>query len=325
MQNNETSSGNSNTNTISINNNQATINAIIDEANSQVILTVESEIAISRIVYNWNTNTEMTIDGENQLSLEEEIDLPSGNNTLNVKVIDVQGNETNESFDFESDSGDDIISPNLVLEVTSDNNLLITATDETEMRFLTYRWNDDQETTVYVEDDAEDKTTISVEIEIPRGSNTITVVAVDASSKYNTVTETRTLIGVTEPEITYELSADGSSITFYCTHESGIKEIYYTLNDQPYSATFNEEDGYPTEVEFSQAWDEGYNLISLTVTSTEDTEATFEGEYTYGEDTSGSSNEGGEASNTTEETDNSSNTAADNSSNNTTNATETNE
>lgn len=316
MQNNNTSSNN-NTNTIATNTNQATINAIIDEANSQVILTVDSEVAISRLVYNWNTNTEMTIDGQNQLTLEEEIDLPSGNNTLNVKVIDVQGNETNQSFDFESESGEDIISPNLVLELTDENNLLITATDETEMNFLTYRWNDDQETTVYVEDDAEDRTTISVEIEVPVGTNTITVVAVDNSSRYNTVTETRTLIGVTEPEISYEVSADGSEITFYCTHERGIKEIYYTLNGQQYAVTYTEEEGYPTRAEFTQAWDEGYNYILLTVTSSEDTEAVFEGEYNYGEAEPESTETGDNTTNTTD-TDESN-------SENETNTTETNE
>ena len=302
MQNKENSSNN-NSNTPISSTSQANINAIVEEANNQVILTVDSEIAISRVVYNWNTNTEMTIDGQGELTLEEDIDLPSGNNTLNVKVIDVQGNETTKSFDFESDSGDDIISPNLTLELTEDKNLLITATDETAMSFITYRWNDDEETTVYVDENAEDKTTITVEIEIPRGTNTITVVAVDASSKYNTVTETQTFNGVTRPEISYELSADGSEIIFHCTHESGIKEIYYTLNDQPYSVTFNEEEGYPTEAEFSQKWDQGYNYIKLTVTSSEDTENVFESEYNYGEaENTEETNENSNSTNTTNTT-----------------------
>lgn len=296
----------------------ATINAVMDEANGTVILTVESEIAINKVEYNWNTNTGMTIDGQNQTTLEKTIELPSGDNTLNVKVTDTQGNVTSQSFDFESESGDDIISPNITLEVTEDKNLLITATDETEMYFLTYRWNDDEETTVYVDEDSDDKKTISVEIEIPEGTNTITVVAVDASSKYNTRTETKTLTGVKKPEITYEVSADGSEITFYCTHSSGIKEIYYTLNDQPYAVTYNEETGYPTEASFSQKWDEGYNLISLRVTSVDDTVGTFEGEYNYG-NTSDSGNTSGEDS---ENTDNTTNTAGDT---NSTNTTETNE
>ena len=302
---------------------EATINAIMDEANSNVILTVESEIAITRVEYNWNTDTGMTIDGENKNTIEKSIELPAGENTLNVKVIDTQGNETSQSFDFESESGDDIISPNITLEVTTDKNLLITAEDETEMSFLTYRWNDEEETTVYVDEDSEDKKVITVEIEIPEGTNTITVVAVDASSQYNTITQTKTLTGVKKPEITYELSADGSEITFYCTHSSGIKEIYYTLNDQAYAVTYTEETGYPTEASFSQAWDAGYNYISLNVTSVDDTVGTFEGEYTFGEAETeeNSEDDSGNTANTTNTTD----TDDTNSTNNTTDTNETNE
>ena len=258
---------------------QAEINAIMDESNATIILTVESEIEIDKVVYNWNTNTEMTIDGEDSKTLEKSIDLPSGKNTLNVKVIDNDGNETSESFDFESEEGNDIINPDITLEVTEDKNLLITATDETEMSFLTYRWNDEEETTINVDEDSDDKTTITVEIEIPKGTNTITVVAVDASSKHNTRTETKTLTGVTKPEITYNLSEDGV-LTFFCTHENGIKEIYYTLNGNAYGITYTEEEGYPTTAEFEQPLEVGYNEIYLTVTSVDDTEQTFEGTCT---------------------------------------------
>lgn len=292
---------------------KATINAIMDESNGKVILTVECKNAIDKVIYNWNTNTEMTVDGQKEKSVEKNIDLPSGSNTLNVKVIDIEGNETKESFDFDSEAGDDIISPNLTLTVTENKKLLITATDETEMSFLTYRWNDEPETTVKVDKDATDKTKLSVEIDIPKGTNTITVVAVDASSKYNTTTETKTLNGVTKPEITYELSADGSEITFHCTHEDGIKEIKYTLNGQEYAASYTEETGYPTDATFSQKWDEGYNKISLTVTSTNDTEGNFEGEYNYGtssETTTDSSNTTNTANETnTANTSNEANTA----------------
>ena len=280
---------------------EAEINAIMDESNEVIILTVESEIEIDKVIYNWNTNTEMTIDGEDSKTFEKSIDLPSGTNTLNVKVIDNDGNETSKSFDFESEEGNDIINPDITLEVTEDKNLLITATDETEMSFLTYRWNDEEETTVNVDEDSDDKTTITVEIEIPKGTNTITVVAVDASSKHNTRTETKTLTGVTKPEITYNLSEDGV-LTFFCTHESGIKEIYYTLNGESYGITYTEEEGYPTSAEFDQTLEVGYNEIYLVVTSIDDTEQTFEGTCTIEDDSEAESSDTNEtdSENTTE-------------------------
>ena len=260
---------------------EAEINAIMDESNGEIIVTVESSVGIDKVIYNWNTNTEMTIDGEDSKTFEKSIELPSGSNTLNVKVIDNDGNETSESFEFESDEGSDIIVPNITLEVTEEKNLLITATDETEMAFLTYRWNDESETTVNVDEDG-DKTTITVEIEIPKGENTITVVAVDASDKHNTRTETKTLNGVTKPEIEYNLSED-NVLTFYCSHENGIAEIYYTLNDKAYGITFTEEEGYPTTAEFNVDLDVGENEIYLTVTSVDDTTQTFDGVCTIEE------------------------------------------
>lgn len=254
---------------------EAEINAIMDESNATIILTVESEIEIDKVVYNWNTNTEMNIDGEDRKTLEETIELPSGKNTLNIKVIDNEGNETSKSFEFESEEGNDIINPDITLEVTEDKNLLITATDETEMSFLTYRWNSEEENTVNIEEDAEDKTVLTVEIEIPKGTNTITVIAVDSSN--NTRVETKSLTGATKPEIEYSFTEDGV-LTFYCTHENGIKEIYYTLNGKDYGITYTDETGYPTSAEFVvEDLVVGDNEISLTVTSVNDTEETFEG------------------------------------------------
>lgn len=274
---------------------RADINAVMDEANVTVILTVESEVEINKVIYNWNTNTEMTIDGENQTIFEESIALPSGKNTLNVKVIDVDGNETSESFEFESEVGTDINNPDITLEVTEENNLLITATDETELLYLTYKWNDEETVTVEVEDDADDKTVLTVEIEIPKDTNTIMVTAIDAS--YNTTTETQTLVGVLKPEITYELSEDGV-LTFYCSHEDGIKEVYYTLNGEAYGVTYTDETGYYSELSFDVILSEGYNEIELTVTSTKDSVKTFTGECTIGDTTEET---------TTEETENAEN------------------
>ena len=236
----------------------AEIDAYIDENTKKVVLSVSNEIELNKVIYNWNTKTEMTIDGEKLTSLEKEIDLPSGTNKLNVKVIDMEGNETKKTFTFESTEGTDIISPNITLTV-SGKNLVVTATDETEIAYVTYRWNDDEEQTVKAEEEGQKE--IIVELEIPKGKNSVTVVAVDASEKHNTKTETKALVGVTKPGIIVNLNDDGSALSITCTHENGIKEIYYTLNDKPYEYKPAEEE-ISTEVQFTQELDEGYNLIN---------------------------------------------------------------
>lgn len=257
-----------------------TINAVLNEETLQVDITVESEAEISKVVYNWNSDSQITVDGNNQTTFSRSISVPVGTNTLTIKVTDVEGNSKSDSFDFESTSGVDITDPNIVLEQNG-STLVITATDETELAYLTYKWNEDgATTTVYPEDD--DLTTITVEVEIPKGTNTIIVYAVDASIQSNTVSEVKELTAQVNPTITYGWK-DSNTLTFTCTHEDGIKEIHYTLNGQEAEAVYTEEDGYPTYVEFDVVMENGYNTISVSVTSTDGATETFDGECTLGE------------------------------------------
>lgn len=258
---------------------KATITAEKDEENNKVIIDVSSQIAINKIIYNWNTKTEKEIAGNDDLAITEEIDLPSGTNTLNVKVIDKQNNTTTESFTFTSNNGVDLTKPNITLEITEAKKLLITATDDTELAYITYMWNEGEQTTV--EADEDDPKKIEVELDIPRGKNSITVIAVDASENSNTNSATKALDGVTKPEISYGLSADGSTLDFVCTHENGIVKVEYTLNDRPYATEPYDENNLPKEVKFSQQLDVGYNRIILKVTSVDGTTNEFDGQCDY--------------------------------------------
>lgn len=277
MKNRDTSEGTANSGATKTN--QATIEAIPDEENEQVLIIVDHNIEISKIVYKWNSQKEHTISGDGQNHLEKPIDLPSGTSTLNIKVFDKNGGETSKSFTFETAVGTDIISPEITLGYQG-NKLIITATDETELSFITYKWNDEQEITVEMDEDAEDKTTIVEEVDILMGENVISIVAVDASN--NTKTESQEITGVTKPEIIVNLIGEGNGDTLQitCKHEEGVKEIYYTLNDRPYQWVAPEGENYP-EVSFTQPLDEGYNRIKLKVTSVDDIPAEFDGECDY--------------------------------------------
>ncbi len=255
----------------------AEISAEIDESKKQVEINITSEVEISKVTYNWNTETDLTIDGENKTEFTKLIDLPSGTNKLKIRVTDVEGHETDKDFTFESVEGADIITPNITLTVTEDKKLLITATDETAMAYITYRWQDDEEVTIKAEEDGQKE--ISEEIDIPIGKNTVTVIAVDASDKHNTKTETKSLLGVTKPEIYYSLIDNDSTLSFTVKHENGIKKIYYILNGKPFEQTF-EESNISNEIEFIVPLDPGYNLIDLKVTSVDNVVADFYGECT---------------------------------------------
>ena len=258
---------------------KADINTEIDEENGKVIINIKSPVIISKVIYNWDQGTESVVSGENSKTLEKSIDLPSGSHSLNVQVVDVDNNKTTESIPIESSSGIDTTAPDITLEVTANKKLSIVATDDTEISFVTYRWNEEESTTVRAESEGQKE--IKFELDIPKGQNTITVVAVDSSESANTKSATKNLKGVTVPEITYGLpSNDTSVIEFTCSHENGIKSIYYTFDGKDYEYQASE-DNISTSISFTQASVEGINKISITVTSVDDTSYTeaFDWEY----------------------------------------------
>ena len=75
--------------------------------------------------------------------MEEEISLFAGEHTLNIKVTDVEGNETAFQQSITSENGEDKLYPVIDLKVTEEKKLRITATDETAIDYVTYRWNND--------------------------------------------------------------------------------------------------------------------------------------------------------------------------------------
>ena len=71
-----------------------TPNVDITKQEDNILIEINSGIAISKIVYNWNEDEEITIDAENSTSVSKTIELPAGTNTLNLTVIDINGKET---------------------------------------------------------------------------------------------------------------------------------------------------------------------------------------------------------------------------------------
>lgn len=254
-------------------------------SDGKVTVSVEHDKAIEEMFYSWNTSAERSFKGEGTKKLEKELDLPAGTNTLHIKVVDVNKVETSFEKEFTAEEGLDILNPVISITVIDGEGedklkkLKVTATDETKLDFITYRWNDEDETKVEAEESNPKE--IVLELDILRGVNDITIVAVDSSN--NTTTETKSFTALTKPEVVVTLSADGSSLEIETSHENGIAKIYYTLNGKEYQAAWagTEEEPAPPIVNFTQALDEGYNRFILTVTSVDDTETVFDGECEY--------------------------------------------
>ena len=238
----------------------------VAQQEAQAVIKVTHTKVVEKIIYSWNNGKETTIKSAGQSIVEQPIPLPAGENTLHIKVIDIDGGEATYEGTFTSVTGEDILNPVIKLEVTDEKKLRITATDETSLDFITYRWNNEEETQVKATEDEKKK--IVVEIEILKGVNDLVISAVDSNN--NTTLETKSFTGLTKPEVMIVVAADKKTVEVTVKHDQGLKEIKLTLNDVEYPVSLPEENA--KEMMFNVQLLEGVNKMTVTATSVDDTQ-----------------------------------------------------
>lgn len=191
----------------------------------KILITVESQTAISELIYFWNSEASNTISENGKTTIQETIEAPVGENTLTVKTIDMEGREASKQQLFTLN----VEKPTINLSLIGDN-IKIIVNSKTELSYITYQWNSDKEEKIDMVT-YEDKTTLEKEIEIPVGQNTLKVVAVDTyDNKSEKSLEVR---GVKKPTIDNPKLKDGV-LYFEVVADEEIKEIIYFLNDKNY-------------------------------------------------------------------------------------------
>lgn len=231
-----------------------------------ILIKVSHDKVIKKLIYSWDSEKETTLPGDDKSTMEHEIPCYQGKHTLNIKVVDIDGEETMHQEEIESETGEDQIAPEIKLSVTDEKKLKITAIDETEISYVTYRWNDEEEIRVDVSD--EDKKKIEFEIDILKGKNDIVVIAVDANNRVTT--EPQSFTGVTKPDITVTISADKKAVEIKCYHENGIKEIGLNINGLDYDVDLQGEtpkDVALPPIELTEA----NNIVKVSARSVDDT------------------------------------------------------
>ena len=245
-----------------------------DENNQTVQISVTHDKVIKTVTYMWDSEMDKSKDGNGETTISFDIPLLQGDHKLTVIVTDIDGNETKKVENIQTESGVDAIPPTIDVQVTPEKKLLITAKDDVEMAYITYRWNEDEEVKIAVDDEQEDKTTIEYTIDIMKGVNSLRVIAVDASPKSNTGKFFETYTGVTKPDVKITIASDKKSANIYCSHEDGLKRIKLSLNGQDYDVDIGQ--GNPKEASFDIQLGEGQNTIKVTATTTEETETVAE-------------------------------------------------
>ncbi len=196
---------------------------------TKAIIKVKHDKAIEKVIYTWDNDKDIINKGNGKPTMDIEISLPAGTHTLTVKVTDIDGVDTTYDEEIYSENGEDKVNPEIKTTVDqATKEIVITATDETELDYVTYRWNDEEENRK--DADSENPKELKFNIEIPKGTNDLTIIAVDKNN--NSTTKTDKYTGVTKPEITITVSEDKKRIDVFCYHENGITEATLSINGE---------------------------------------------------------------------------------------------
>lgn len=198
---------------------------------NQILIKITHDKTIDKITYMWSQKQEVVLQGKGRNIIEESIQVPEGENTLTLKVVDILGKEVTYIQEYTSVSTD-TIKPEIELTIEN-SKVKITAKDETQLDYISYHWNDEDETILEARE--ESPKLVEEKIAILKGENTLKVTAVDKSG--NVTQKEQTFKGAKKPTI--ELSGQGNEIIIKVTDEENIKKIEFTLNGVFYSTDSN--------------------------------------------------------------------------------------
>ena len=229
----------------------------MSQEGNTIKLTVKHDKAIDKIVYNWNSKQEYMLLGKGRTDLTEEIEVPEGENLLTVKITDIEGKIVSYTRQCKS-TDEDVIKPEIELLVEN-SKVKIVAKDETQIDYIKYYWNNEDETKVEAREDSPKQ--IEENLSIIKGENTLTIIAVDKNG--NETKKEQTFKGAKKP--TVELYREGQELIVKVTDEEGVQKIEYTINGEQYSTDPNNtgESLNLKEVEFRQPLASGSNTITI--------------------------------------------------------------
>ena len=224
-----------------------------------VFLKVVSEVNIDEITYRWNDEQETTIYGNGRKYVEERINVPTGSNILNISVTDIEGGSNTYSNTYELQS-------NINIEALDTGKIKITYEGDEQISYMTYRWDEEDETRVDI-----NNTSIDYEIDAKRGEHTLTVIVVDVNNK--TETKVQKTKVVSRPTIEVTTNNDQTRYIIKITDETELQEVVVTLNEDENQKFGQKLSG--TEFQFEMPINSGSeNKMEVVVTNADGVEAT---------------------------------------------------
>lgn len=220
----------------------------------KVIISGTVPNGVLKITYNWNGEDEQTINKNGETTINEQIDLPVGNNKLNLTIVDMKNSSTPYVKEFTADS----TIPQVALSLNEEGTKVkITAKDTVALSYVTYQWDDNDVQTIYPQEGSEAQ--IEAEIDALSGTHTLTVIAVNSSNK--TATRTQEVEVTSKPNVGASIDqSDRSKIIFSASDENGLTKLAFTINGQRYELPANENQ---KELQYTFEVSEGHYSITV--------------------------------------------------------------
>lgn len=237
--------------------------------NDTIRVQVNSIKTITNFKYSWENSEELVIP-VNDTHIEESITLPNENSIITFVVEDEDGRAVKYQQELLVE-GIDMVKPSIEVVQQNKGNIKISATDDTEMLYITYKVNDEEE--VRIDKSEAERNTINYILPMKRGENTVLITAVDTSGNIETLEKK---IVVSElPEINASQNKDILTVTIKDT--DGIRDVEINLNGRVYA----QKDINQKELNLNVRLIEGVNTIKIKVTNANGLVAEKAGEMNY--------------------------------------------
>lgn len=225
---------------------------------------VTCENGIQYLIYTWNDENENRVNLNGSTSFERIIDMPEKSiNTLKVTVVSMNGTTRSRTQVFENSI--DNTKPVIDSMLIEDNKLKIQVSDDNGLKYLAYKWENEEE--IIIEAPEEDNKEMTVELDIQRGTYKLQIRVVDIYENEENISKLVT--GVNVPEIT--VLKYGDKVNVHVTHDMGFKKIEFIINNSVYvyDEEFSQYDKNNTTVEYDFPLQEGENLVQIKAYSLE--------------------------------------------------------
>ena len=231
---------------------------------SEILIKIQHDKLLKEVTYQWNDKEAITVPSEGKKQVETKIEIPTGENKLIVYASDINGEHIEYQRLYER-QGD--ITINIEPE---GNNLKITSEGKNKLTYMTYRWDEEEEEKVEINENKKEET-----IEIPKGLHKLTVIVVDENN--NTETKEQEVKGVTKPKL--NVTTDGANnFVIKASDEQGLTKVEFIINEtEKYMLDLTKvyKIDERKEFEYSYPLHDGENKIEVTVYNENDVSETF--------------------------------------------------